>query len=261
MAVHAVLFDLDDTLLIDEAVSRECFLSVGDLAQRRASVDSVQFVQDAEHQALERHRNGPCYELCHGIGISAFECLWGDFVNEGEQWTPLAEWVPRFRRDVWAAALAEQDVDNPELAAELAETWKRERRERQTLMPNAREVVEKLGATYKLGMLTNGAPDLQASKIEGTGLKDHFQAIAISGAVGVGKPQPGVFEWLLQEMGSSVEDTVMVGNSLERDIAGARNVGMRSVYIVSADTETNTEHKPDHVIHDLAELPGLLEEM
>jgi FMN phosphatase YigB (HAD superfamily) len=50
----------------------------------------------------------------------------------------------------------------------------------------------------------------------------------------------------------------MVGNSLERDIAGARNAGIRSVWIRVPGSEEQAEVVPDHTITALSEIPSIL---
>ena len=46
----------------------------------------------------------------------------------------------------------------------------------------------KLREIYQLALVTNGAPDLQREKIQGSKLALYFDAILISGEVGIGKP-------------------------------------------------------------------------
>jgi putative hydrolase of the HAD superfamily len=257
MSLRAVIFDLDDTLLVDEASSRAVFAALARWADARG-LDGDRLVGSAEVRARELHRAGPVYDHCYAIGISAFECLWGHFDNHGGRWDDLREWAPRFREQVWAEALREQGVEDLTLARELAIAWQGSRRATQNLIPHARETVEHLKERFILGMLTNGAPDLQREKIASTGLAHHFAAIAVSGEIGIGKPQPGVFHWLLERLGVGAAEAVMVGNSLERDIAGARAAGMRSVFLDLEDPEPNSEALADAVIFDLAELPTVL---
>ena len=54
------------------------------------------------------------------------------------------------------------------------------------------------------------------------------------------------------------EESLMVGNSLERDIAGARNAGIRSIWIRVPGSEEQADVTPDHTITSLAEIPAIL---
>ena len=48
-----------------------------------------------------------------------------------------------------------------------------------------------------LVVVTNGARNLQRDKLQTTGLEDHFDAIAVSGELGVAKPDPTIFRHTL----------------------------------------------------------------
>jgi FMN phosphatase YigB (HAD superfamily) len=51
----------------------------------------------------------------------------------------------------------------------------------------------------------------------------------------------------------------MVGNSLERDILGARNAGITSIWLKVPGSEEHAAVEPEFTITGLAELPALLE--
>jgi putative hydrolase of the HAD superfamily len=53
----------------------------------------------------------------------------------------------------------------------------------------------------------------------------------------------------------------MVGNSLERDIAGARNAGLRSIWIRVPGSEEHAEVAPDHTVTALSEIPAILADL
>jgi FMN phosphatase YigB (HAD superfamily) len=58
-----------------------------------------------------------------------------------------------------------------------------------------------------------------------------------------------------------VGECVMVGNSLERDILGARNAGMRSVWLKVPGAEEHADVEIDLAIEGLAELPELMQKL
>lgn len=66
------------------------------------------------------------------------------------------------------------------------------------------------------------------------GLDELFDAVVISEEVGAQKPDPSMFRRALAELGLTPHDAgraVMVGNRLERDVKGARELGMVGVWI------------------------------
>jgi putative hydrolase of the HAD superfamily len=261
MAIKALLFDLDDTLAVDEAVSHETFAHVAAEASSRFGAEPAAFAKDAMATARELWAAGECRPYCRSIGISAFECLWGGFTGESPELTALRAWATAYRVEVFSRALALQGRDvPPDAAAFLSGEFASTRRARQRLLPGARELMSEL-SSYSLALLTNGAPDLQREKIAASGLEPFFKAIAVSGEHRIGKPNAEIFHRLLGELGVSPSEAVMVGNSLERDIAGARNAGIRSIWIRVPGSEELADVTPDHTITALSEIPAILESL
>jgi putative hydrolase of the HAD superfamily len=58
-----------------------------------------------------------------------------------------------------------------------------------------------------------------------------FAAIADSSRVGVFKPDPGIFEFALKKMQTEAAETAIVGDSLGKDCAPARKLGLRTVWL------------------------------
>lgn len=261
MSVKAVFFDLDDTLVVDEVVSREALQATAAHAASAHGAEAERFVRDARRHARALWAAGPSHAFCRSIGISAFECLWGKFAGDTPDLRQLREWSHAYREQVFDAALRDQLIESSEGAHELAETFARERRKLQRLMPDARETLARLSSKYTIALLTNGAPDLQREKIAASGLAPFFKAIAVSGEHGIGKPRPEIFHRLAAEAGVEPSEAVMVGNSLERDIAGAHNAGIVSIWIKVAGSEEHHPVEPHHTITGLAELPGILERL
>jgi len=262
MAIRALLFDLDDTLAVDEAVSHETFAHTAAVASSRFGVDPARFASDAMAIARELWAAGECRPFCRSIGISAFECLWGGFEGETAELTALRNWATAYRVEVFAKALAVQVPEYPaEAPGVLSQEFAATRRARQRLLPGARDLVSLLSETHSIALLTNGAPDLQREKIAASGLEGFFKAIAVSGEHGIGKPKPEIFHRLLGELGVSADEALMVGNSLERDIAGARNAGIRSVWIRVPGSEEQADVTPDHTITALSEIPRILRDL
>ncbi len=253
-----LLFDLDDTLVVDEAVSQEAIAGTAKLAFKQLGADEATFRRSVHTHAHRLAEPAPVRPFCKRIGISPFECLWGEFTTDTPDFRALHDWAHPFRRSVFDAALRDQQLDGTEFAEILATTFEEQRRRLQRLMPDARETLTRLAANYRIGLLTNGAPDLQREKIASSGLANFFDAIAISGEHDIGKPKPEIFHKLLAELDVAPDEAVMIGNSLERDIAGARNAGIRNVWIKVPGSEEPADVQPDATITALSELPDLL---
>jgi HAD superfamily hydrolase (TIGR01458 family) len=78
----------------------------------------------------------------------------------------------------------------------------------------------------------------------------------------VGKPSPGFFSTALSSLGAAPERTVVVGDDLESDVAGAQAAGMRGVLVRTgkfrASDLDGSAIRPDAVLDSLADLPRLL---
>lgn len=263
MPLRAVLFDLDDTLIWDERISRACLRETCALAAARHPLDAARLYDDALLEAEALWRAYAPVERCDALGIVAYEGMWGHFHGDEDYLRHLREWVPRFRVQLWEAALQRQGVADGTLARELGEHFRRCRRASQSLLPAADDVLRTLrGRGLRLGLLTNGAPDLQREKFEASGLASLFDEAVVSGEIGVGKPEPAIFHHLLERLGVAPAEALMVGNSLARDVAGAHRAGLRACWIaLDGENEPVGTVTPDFTIRRLDELPPLVESL
>ena len=86
-------------------------------------------------------------------------------------------------------------------------------------------------------------------------LPRHFDAIAISGEIGICKPDSAIFRVALEHLGISAQDAWHVGDSLQSDVAGANATGMTSVWLNRPDTERSlADPAPDLEVASLTEV-------
>lgn len=256
----ALIFDLDDTLLVDEEVSRETLKAVAESLGMSAQDRQEVFIKDVWMIANKRWQQGPLYSFCASIGISAIECLWGHFYGESSELCALRAWAKLYRREVFQEVLELTRIATTD-AQEHALFFEQERRVRQRLFPKAFSLLKDFSKEYRLGLLTNGAPDLQREKLKASGLEYLFSAVIISGDHGIGKPNPIIFTIMLDQLNVSASQAIMIGNSLERDIAGASAAGIRSVWIdlgVQKEEQKNQQPPFDMRITELSELTTIL---
>ncbi len=261
MPIHAVLFDLDDTLIVDAAVTKEAIATTSAMAFVQLGANEAAFQRSVLSHAPRLANASSVRPFCKRIGISPFECLWGKFTTDTPDFRALREWAEVYRVQVFDAALRDQQLDGADVAEGLASAYAQTRRRLARLMPDAMEVLVRLSSRYRVGLLTNGAPDLQREKIAASGLGGFFDAIAISGEHDIGKPAAEIFHRLLAELDAPKNEAVMIGNSLERDIAGATNAGLPSIWIQVPGSEETADVTPTATIRTLAELPNLVEQL
>ena len=83
--------------------------------------------------------------------------------------------------------------------------------------------------------------------------EDIFDSITTSDGVGVGKPNPLIFKTALDKCGSDLKVAFYIGDSLDKDIKGAKRVGMRTIWF-----KGNKHEDADYVISQLNEIPLIL---
>ena len=125
------------------------------------------------------------------------------------------------------------------------------------LMPHAREVLEYLSAKYNLSILSNGFKELQFHKMRSSDIDKYFRKVVLSDDIGILKPWPEIFHFALSATQSELNDSLMIGDSWENDIAGAAGVGMHQVFY-NLSGRTDLPFTPTYQITDLKELLDLL---
>jgi putative hydrolase of the HAD superfamily len=253
--IEAIVFDMDDTLVVDMAAADAAFLETARLAADRYGIDAQAMVKAVREQARPIWHASPAREYVVKVGPSSWEGLWAKFEADDPNVKILHDWAPTYRLSAWSAALAQFNIHDPAFAQTLADEFPVQRRRQHRLFPDALAVLDALRGTFKLGLVTNGLSCLQREKLNGVGIAPYFEAIAISGDLGIGKPHPAIFHAVLDPLGVSPDQTLMVGNSVKGDIGGARATGMRAILIDRGDPHGQDDTiEPDAVIHELAEL-------
>lgn len=125
------------------------------------------------------------------------------------------------------------------------------------LMPHAREVLEYLSPKYNLYILSNGFQELQCHKMRSSGIDGFFRKVVLSDDIGVLKPWPEIFHFALSATQSELRDSLMIGDSWENDINGAKRVGMHQAFYNAAG-KTELPFQPTYQLSDLKELMQIL---
>jgi putative hydrolase of the HAD superfamily len=121
------------------------------------------------------------------------------------------------------------------------------------LFDGARKVLEYLQNKYTLHIISNGFKETTLTKMELSGLNPYFSNVIISEEVGVNKPDKAVFQYAIDKANAQVEESIMIGDSLEADIYGAQNFGMKAIFF-------NPQHKekPEDVSMQILHLEELI---
>lgn len=127
-------------------------------------------------------------------------------------------------------------------------------------LPGAVALLNKLKPYAKLGIITNGFTQLQARRLEHTGLKDMFDWLVISEQVGIAKPNVEIFQHTFKLMGNpDKEKVLMVGDTANSDILGGQNAGIDTCWLQPPYATLPDNITPTYTITELQQLQDILE--
>jgi len=205
---RGLLVDLDDTIVTDDAVSEKTWRSV---CRRFAP-------------SVENTNPDTLYESIRNVAKQ----YWKDQENHRKGRLSLAA----TRRQLVRLAIREIGFSDDRLADRIADTYTVEKELALEPVPGAVEMLRSFkNMGLRLALVTNGGSDVQRRKIEKFALGCIFDFILIEGEFGMGKPHPSVFVSAMKALNVEASETWMVGDDLERDIAGAQRLGIYSVWV------------------------------
>lgn len=227
---HNIFFDLDDTLYDFSAASRESFHETYDLLGYDRFFSSFQEFMD-----IYTPRN---LELWKEYGKGT---ITKDELNKQRYNHPLQV----------------VGIDDEELAARFCREALSRIPTKNILIPGAIEILEYLYPKYNLYILSNGFQELQAHKMQTAGLSKYFKRLILSDHIGINKPRRELFEYALESTSSQLEESIMIGDMFETDIAGAANIGMAQIFF-NRQGVSPLPFAPTYEITKLSEIRGIL---
>ena len=136
-------------------------------------------------------------------------------------------------------------------------------------LQQSKQILERLKPDFKLGVISNWYGNLHAI-IEEAGMSGLLDAIIDSTRVRAFKPHPAIFDAALAALHTTATQTAMVGDSMNKDLAPAHRLGMRTVLLRSIGHEhepaasaaqsskgSGVNFAPDHAISSLEEMLSL----
>lgn len=249
---------MDDTLVQEKATVASVFLGTCRLATDRYGIPAEELQATIRETCRSIWQNSPAREYCLRIGISSWEGLWGKFDGNDENLKILKQWAPTYRIESWHKSLLQHKIDDKNFATELADAFQATRRKHHNVFDDSIAALNTFRSNYKLGLLTNGAPDIQWDKILGAGIDKYFDSIIVSGDIGIGKPDPRIFETMLSRLEGIRNNTVMIGDSLRSDIGGAQGAGIKAIWINRNNLINDGPIVPDMEIKNLSQLNSIL---
>ncbi len=240
--IHAILFDLDDTLLDWSGLTTDY------QAFMRPHLDNVyDYLAEKEHILPDRDTFYQYYLKTVINHWSEAKKTWYA-VNFGRV---LVDFCQTIGLD--AAQIDFQALMCAYDAQPIADV---------VLFSDAIPVLESLRSQgYKIGLITNSMMPMWMRDIELKAYKiiDYFDVRITSGDTGYIKPHPFIYEKALELLNAEPCEAVFVGDRPEYDIVGANDAGLTSVLMAPPYLERKLNNvRPDHIISCLTELLPLL---
>jgi len=223
-----LFFDLDHTLWDFEANSRQTLAEMYDSMQlKEKGVDDFERFnanyQVHNEKLWDRYRKG--------------------FIKSEEL---------RWKR-MWLSLL-DFKIGDEKLAREMAVVFLDLLPTRKILFPHAFEMLKYLTEkSYTLHLITNGFEKIQHAKLKNAGLDVFFTEVITSEGSNSLKPQKAIFDFALRRSNATAKESIMLGDDIEADIAGARAAGIDQVFVNHLNKPL-PEWKPTYTITSLKEL-------
>jgi YjjG family noncanonical pyrimidine nucleotidase len=160
------------------------------------------------------------------------------------------------RKARFADTFTELGVDPDLFPIAFEEDYLRICPQKTNLFPFTHEILAYLQGKYSLHLISNGFKEASQIKIAKSDLAKYFKTVVISEIVGVHKPNPAIFHYAVNNAQSHIQESVMIGDSLDADVRGAQNVGMDAIFF--NPTGQNVPEDVKRSIQGLNELTKIL---
>jgi HAD superfamily hydrolase (TIGR01549 family) len=218
---RAVLFDLDDTLFDHRRSSADALRAVQNFHECFRQVPFAEFEKQHSRLLEEMH-----------LSVVSGRLDMDDARRE------------RFRRLFYSFGQTPGD----ETCASAASLYRTEYLAARRAMEGAEALLRAIRKHAPVGIVSNNMLQEQKEKLEFCRLAAYVDVLVVSEQAGVSKPEPEIFQIALDTLRVRAEDAVMVGDSWDADIVGARRSGMRAVWF-------NPQHvpcpEPDRAVPEL----------
>ncbi|MBN1546005.1 MAG: HAD family hydrolase [Syntrophaceae bacterium] len=142
----------------------------------------------------------------------------------------------------------------------LAEMYRGISRHRLELYPDVKPVLDELQSRFSLAVVSDGQSPWALPEMRATAIDHYFDPIIISGDYGFRKPDPRLFQAALDKIGAGPDEVLFVGNDMYRDVFGAGQMGIKTVFLLSNQGRQHMEGvAPDYIIYRFAELIKAIE--
>lgn len=241
MNVKGIIFDINGTLVdinTDEG-NEQIYRAISHFVKYYGIYTNRNEVREAYFRILknQRRQGGEQYPEFDVVGV------WREYLLQESERRGLA--IPKTKLAM--------------LPHFLAEMYRGISMNRLELYPDVRQVLDGLRERYRLAAVSDAQSAWAEPELRQVGLGGYFFPLIVSGSLGYRKPDPRIFQLAIKRMHLPPEQIVFVGNDMFRDIHGARQVGLRTVFFATGQGQQAMDGVQAHYnIYRFAELPNAI---
>ena len=125
---------------------------------------------------------------------------------------------------------------------------------------DSKTVLSKLHRKYVLGIVSNFAiPECVKELLQNNDIKKFFKVIIVSGDVNKRKPSQEIFKFALKKLEIAASEAIFVGDTLDSDIKGAQEAGMKTIFIERRLQKEKELIHPDETVRNLIEILKIID--
>jgi putative hydrolase of the HAD superfamily len=226
----SLFFDLDDTLWDTVHNNKECLEEI------------------YTDYRIDRHYDS--FETFYNMYMPYNLSLWEKYRNHKIDRQTLI-------LDRWLYVLRPMGIHDAEIALKINWDYMQRTTQKDKLVPGAIELLDYLKLYYRMFILSNGFREIQSLKLQKTGLAPYFGKLILSEDIGCRKPQKAIFDFALKNTNSRRNESLMIGDSWEADIEGARRAGIDQLWFNPGNLPV-MGFLPTYHVHTLAEIRTML---
>lgn len=130
------------------------------------------------------------------------------------------------------------------------------------LYPDVKKTLKRLKKKYRLAAVSDGQSLWAKAELNAVGLEDFFDPLLVSSDFGYRKPDRRLFKKALKKMELTPEEVIFIGNDLYRDVYGANETGIKSIFFKSNQGDhTYLSAKPNRTIFRFSDLEEAVESL
>jgi putative hydrolase of the HAD superfamily len=126
------------------------------------------------------------------------------------------------------------------------------------------QLLTELRVHYRLGLITDGTPEVQRAKCAALHLADYFHCMVFTWEHGVEREKPHSFSFrlMLDRLDVAPAETLFIGDNYEKDCRGAHGVGMKCIQVRKPTSPDAAEGEhADFLMDSLLQLPVVLKQL